>query len=634
MPLHHLALARTQRHAPTPVRTSAIKAVPSRKTSPTTTYVICTNPRSGSWLLSEGLASTAVAGNPREWFNISEEQLHRARWRMEHTTDLSSAAYLELALRESTTRNGISGIKLHYYQFAEWPERVAAIDGLRGLTSAELMRRLFPNAKYIWLTRRDKVRQAISFVLASRTNEWWDIAGEATHRASPRPDDLVFDAQRIERMAHVLEDCDARWQSYFEDRGITPMVIQYEDLVADYAHTVTGVLKWLGIPDADAIAVPAPRLRRQSNARNEDWLARYTAFKSEGGHPAPPPISPGAGEPDPMRTPMPLETIPNAWKRWVGQGKLLKTRDEAIVEVLTNNGYARASAAAEVEKAGSDQYLLGATHAHRRLRKGASLLNALGEMARLESGITQVDVRATPSRSEFRDRYYAANRPVVLQGLMSDWRAMTAWTPQYLKHIAGDKTIEVMTGRDSDPKYERNGAKHRTNMRFADYIDLVHSGKITNDYYLVPNNRFFQNAGMAPLLHDFAAFPAYLNPANTARQTFLWFGPAGTVTPLHHDTSNILMAQVIGRKRYRLIPPTQWQSVYNSEGVYSDVDCETPDFNRYPRFRDARMIDVVVAPGEVLFVPVGWWHHVRALDVSMTVSFTNFVFPNHFNWEP
>ena len=58
-----------------------------------------------------------------------------------------------------------------------------------------------------------------------------------------------------------------------------------------------------------------------------------------------------------------------------------------------------------------------------------------------------------------------------------------------------------------------------------------------------------------------------------------------------------------------------------------------PDLNRHPKFRNATVTDVVVQPGETLFVPVGWWHYVRALDVSMTVSFTNFQFPNNFEWE-
>lgn len=60
----------------------------------TTTYIICTNPRSGSWLLAEGLAGTSIAGNPREWFNVQQEQATRAQWRIDNATDLTFEGYL------------------------------------------------------------------------------------------------------------------------------------------------------------------------------------------------------------------------------------------------------------------------------------------------------------------------------------------------------------------------------------------------------------------------------------------------------------------------------------------------------------------------------------------------------------
>ena len=328
-----------------------------------------------------------------------------------------------------------------------------------------------------------------------------------------------------------------------------------------------------------------------------------------------------------------FDTIPGAWKQWIAQSKLVRTNDDAIVQVLTSNGYSRAAALAEVKKATSDPCLLGATRTHRRLNKAVSLLNVQAQLARLNSQSKVIERRRDLSRDEFRDRYYAANRPVIIQGLMSEWKAMARWTPDYLKKVAGDWVVEVMTGRDADPHYEINGSKHRTELRFAHYIDMVYSGKITNDYYMVANNGFFRRSEAQRLLEDFAAFPQYLDPTRSAQQCFLWFGPAGTVTPLHHDTSNILMAQVVGRKRHRVIPASEWQYVYNSNGVFSDVDCERPDLDRYPKFRGATVIDVVLEPGEVLFMPVGWWHHVRALEVGMTVSFTNFLFPNHFTWE-
>jgi ribosomal protein L16 Arg81 hydroxylase len=148
----------------------------------------------------------------------------------------------------------------------------------------------------------------------------------------------------------------------------------------------------------------------------------------------------------------------------------------------------------------------------------------------------------------------------------------------------------------------------------------------------VARNAFLQRPAARPLWSDFLPFPEYLRPAAAGRRSFLWFGPAGTVTPLHHELSNLLLAQVSGRMRIRLVPAAERSFVY-PRGVFSDVDAEAPDLARYPAFRQATVIDVVILPGEVLFVPVGWWHHVRALDVSVTISFTNFVFPNHFTWE-
>jgi LPS sulfotransferase NodH len=601
--------------------------------APTATYIICTNPRSGSWLLSEGLASTAVAGNPREWFNVMEEQQYRARWRMDHASDLSHAQYLRLARADSVTRNGVSGIKLHYYQLAEFLAKMAVTENHAGLTAGQLMAKLFPKARYLWLRRRDKARQAISLYLASSTNEWWAIDGLAPDRRRAGNADPAFDLHAIARMESALTTSDSRWQSYFQDNGIEPFVVYYEDLAADYVAVVQAVLKWLGAPDPDSIVAPPPRLRRQSTARNEEWLTLYAAFKSGGGDLAQDSPPPGSAAPLFEGLNKPFDTVPAAWRQWVAQSKVRKIRDDEIVGVLVNNGYGRAAARAEVRRTTSDPYVLGAALTQRRLGKRASLLNAIGQMARLASQPIAVERRTQLSREEFRDRYYAANRPVVIQGLMADWPAMKAWTPDYLKRVCGDQTIEVMTGRDADPRYEMNPRKHRTELRFANYVDMVYSGKATNDYDMVASNGFFQRPGTQRLLQDFAAFPEYLKPIVAGRQCALWFGPAGTVTPLHHATNNILLAQVVGRKRYLLVPASQWQCVYNRAGVFSDVDCENPDLLRHPRFRDATIIDIVVEPGEALFMPVGWWRHVRALEVSMTISFTNFLFPNHFTWE-
>jgi hypothetical protein len=300
----------------------------------------------------------------------------------------------------------------------------------------------------------------------------------------------------------ALVEYDSKWQSYFQENSISPFVVYYEDLAADYPRMLLGVLKWLGVPNPESVVVPPSRLKRQSDARNEEWLARYLTSKSESGDLAPSSASVGSASPLFQRMREPFNRIPNGWKQWVAQSKLRKAKDDEIVEVLVSNCYSRAAALAEVQRAGSDPYVLGAALTQRRLSKGASLLNAIGQLARLDSKTNSVDRRTNLSRDEFRDRYYAANRPVVIQGLTARWRAMTAWTPDYLKSVAGDRMIEVMTGRDADPKYEINGRKHRTEMRFTDYIDMVFSGKVTNDYYMVANNGFLQRPEAQPLLQS------------------------------------------------------------------------------------------------------------------------------------
>ncbi len=111
----------------------------------------------------------------------------------------------------------------------------------------------------------------------------------------------------------------------------------------------------------------------------------------------------------------------------------------------------------------------------------------------------------------------------------------------------------------------------------------------------------------------------------------MWIGPAGTVTSLHHDLTNNFIAQVVGRKRVRMAPASEVGKLYNERHVFSeipDLDAPTADPDHFPRLAGLRVYDVVLKPGEVLFMPVAWWHQVKSLDFSVTVTFTNFRWRN------
>ncbi len=324
--------------------------------------------------------------------------------------------------------------------------------------------------------------------------------------------------------------------------------------------------------------------------------------------------------------------VPAPWRRWVAENRMRNADEGRIISTLVQNGIEESAARQEVESVVSHPYFQAGAKMAQRLAKLECLLGVYHDLSAQSSRATTVERRSSLTPEDFLENYYSANRPVILTGVMRNW-APLSWNPEYLKKVCGDETVEVMTGRDSDPHYEANAYRHRTEIRFRDYVDMVTRGGESNDYYLVANNNFFERGAAKQLYHDLVPLPEYLDIGSMTQQVFFWFGPAGTITPLHHDTMNILVAQVYGRKRVTLVSPNQSHLLYNELGVYSDVDLENPDYERHPLFKKAQVIELVLSPGEMLFLPVGWWHHIRALDVSITLSFKNFVYPNSFHWK-
>jgi ribosomal protein L16 Arg81 hydroxylase len=131
------------------------------------------------------------------------------------------------------------------------------------------------------------------------------------------------------------------------------------------------------------------------------------------------------------------------------------------------------------------------------------------------------------------------------------------------------------------------------------------------------------------LWSDIEPVSEYLDAASPDKG-FFWLGPAGTKTPYHHDLTNNFMAQVIGRKRIKMVPLHDTAYMYNNLHCYSEVDAGAVDYERFPAMRKARVLECTLEPGELLFIPIGWWHYVEGLDASVTMSFTNFLRFNAF----
>ena len=321
-----------------------------------------------------------------------------------------------------------------------------------------------------------------------------------------------------------------------------------------------------------------------------------------------------------------LKHVDPKWALWIMENVILGVNPEDIYQALSDNGLKDAVTLPTLK-----EFCSRPEFAARKWRETPSdkfersLLSRYRlRCLRSDDAIQRV---STLHSKEFFETYYCRNEPVILTDLAKHWSLMSDWTPQYLSSRYGDCDVEVQTGRNSDDHYEVNIASHRTRMSLRNYVGLVESVSSSNDVYMCANNRAL-DCNLAGLFNDIPGLDGYLDSQHAKGRTFLWFGPGGTITPLHYDLMNVLFVQIYGDKEFVLAPPEALLYMYNNTGVFSDVDYKNPDLDRFPLFRNVRFISGTLKAGETLFIPVRWWHFVQTHRVSISLSFTNFVWPN------
>ena len=217
-------------------------------------------------------------------------------------------------------------------------------------------------------------------------------------------------------------------------------------------------------------------------------------------------------------------------------------------------------------------------------------------------------------REAFRSHYLEPRRPVVLQAFASDWPALERWTPEFLAERHGHREVEVY-----DASFARPGRHYMSNlrkMRFDEYLDSVLHRDVDLRMFL------YNIASRIPELRADVPVPD-LADGFSGRFVFAFFGCRGSVTPTHYDIdmSHVFHTAIRGRKRITLFAPSESHALHQHPfTVRSYVDVDAPDHERFPRLSGARGSQVVLEPGETLFIPAAYWHHVHYVEGGYAVS--------------
>ena len=215
-------------------------------------YVIASSFRSGSTLLCVKLWETGVLGAPWEYLNFHNEMpLMMGRLQPSSPDD-----YITKLLACRTSSNGVFGVKAHFHDFA------AALDRYKTLPD-----RLSP-ISYIYIDRHDKLAQAVSMARAHQTEAW-------TSLVAPNDSALRYNKREIARCFAEANRQTRSWRRWFRHHGIKPTVIDFEDLVADPAKVVRRVIDLLGVQNDPPDKVFVPKIVRQSDEMNNDWMDRF-----------------------------------------------------------------------------------------------------------------------------------------------------------------------------------------------------------------------------------------------------------------------------------------------------------------------------------------------------------------------
>lgn len=218
-----------------------------------------------------------------------------------------------------------------------------------------------------------------------------------------------------------------------------------------------------------------------------------------------------------------------------------------------------------------------------------------------------IDIIENLSKEDFQKYFMIPQKPVIIKHLYGKDAKVYDWTFDYFSKELGHINVGVFDDESEARKDDKSYKKAPKTMKFADYLNLIQEKPTTKRLFLF--NVFKHKK---ELTRHFK-FP------NIAKNVFeflplAFFGGAGATTRIHRDMDNscVFLTELVGYKRVVLFDPKYSKLLYQYPfSTHTSIDVNNPDFDKYPGLKYVKGIDCTIGPGDTIFMPAGWWHHIE-----------------------
>lgn len=229
----------------------------------------------------------------------------------------------------------------------------------------------------------------------------------------------------------------------------------------------------------------------------------------------------------------------------------------------------------------------------------------------------QIDKVEYITSKEFNYDYFLPQKPLIIKHVSPGAPAFKKWNIDYMKKNAGELIVDVHDNRIKN-KATTSITKADKKIKFADYLTIIEENK-ESDYRIFLFNLFKYN----PVFRNDFPCPDIFNGV-LDKIGFTFFGAKNSSVRIHYDIDccNVLHTQFLGRKKIILISPEYSELLYQLPfTTHSILDFQQIDAENYPALKHVKGYEIILQPGETLFMPSGYWHHMKYIDAGFSASY-------------